>query len=243
MNRLVSSRVWIVLATLGMILAASAAVIGTAFWNWKFALKGVDHATRINTVVAVSAYVLVAATLVIALIAYLAATGRPSMSPEITFGMSRQNNLVFELDETRAAPWRYVKKGKQSEARVVIHNRSKYAARNPGMRVILDGLGGLVEQPGWTVIASENQIGPTAIQWDGGTNYMIHGSWSRTLPALDFSGVFGYRHDPPAELIVSLVADGFDPRSWHFPVKILEPSDYQGYIQDLGGASKRRASA
>ena len=66
---------------------------------------------------------------------------------------------------------------RQVEGEVTIVNNSAYAAQNPGVRITLLGLGGIPEQPGWTVIRTENVIGIMQLQWDGGADYIIHGRW------------------------------------------------------------------
>ena len=74
------------------------AVIGTWVWDWNLFLPTTtDKATRINTVVAVSAYTAALVGVVIALIAYWQASGRPSLEPEITFPPSECYKLKMEI--------------------------------------------------------------------------------------------------------------------------------------------------
>jgi hypothetical protein len=166
---------------------------------------------------------------VVALVAYLVASGQPHLEPEITFRDSYPNLPVF-LSEAGSygANSRKITSYRQTEGTVVIRNESRYAARNPGVRIELHGLLGLKPPDGWDVVSWATTVGPTAIQWDGGANYIIHGKWHRTLPMIDFDEVVAYRQRRP-ELIVSLVADGSPPRRWRIPVQLLDQDEYKSY--------------
>jgi hypothetical protein len=217
---------WLVVtATIVLTVGTTLAILGAAFWGWDFGLGHADQPSRINTVVAVCAFILVAATLFVALIAYLAATGRPDLEPQLHFRNSDVNRPVL-----RAAPsQRQIERSPQSVCGVVLVNRSRYSARNPGVRIELDGLAGLPAQPGWTGIASETDIGTVAIQWDGGADYLIHGNWSRALPDLDFGFVAESKSDPPPQLIITVAADGVRPTTYRIPVTILDSHEYTAY--------------
>ena len=222
------------------LLAASAvAILGTLFLGWRFGMAHVDLPTRVNTVVAVCAFILVGASVVVAVLAYIAATGRPDLHAELQFRFSDLNQPVLGADPASESPVlgrRSIAKWRQTECQVVLVNRSRFAARNAGMRIELDGLGGLQEQPGWADVAWSNMIGRTAIQWDGGADYLIHGRWARILPQLTFDEVFEYRRDPPPALTVIIAADGFGPTRLDIPVRILEPDEYSEYSAQRAAA-------
>jgi hypothetical protein len=82
----------IVVLTLG----TTVTILGTALWDWRFGIRA-DLPTRVNTVVAVCAFILAGATLLVALFAYLAATGQPSLEPELRF-----TEPLFSTDSRRA---------------------------------------------------------------------------------------------------------------------------------------------
>jgi hypothetical protein len=223
---------WPVIAAVTVLTLGTAVIIlGTAFWGWRFGMTGVDLPTRINTVVAVCAFILVAATLFVALTAYLAATGRPDLEPQLRFYHSYLNKPVLRVeDEPSPNGWRNIVTTRQTECSVTLVNRSRYSARNPGLQVWLEGLGGLKEQPGWAVVGSANMIGITAIQWDGGADYLIHGKWSRVLPPLIFDGAFVYATDTLPALIVTVAADGIKPQRKRMPVEIMDSHEYDEYF-------------
>jgi hypothetical protein len=219
----------VILSTIGIFVATIVAFLGAAFWNWHFGLVTHDKVLVINTVVAVGGFVLVAWGVIVALAAYVSATGSPDLSAEIIFRFSFANHpTLMVADQTEwVGGWRRVKDYRQVEGRVTITNSSRYSARNPGMRITLDGLGGILAQEGWTVLSSANQIGITSLQWDGGADYMIHGQWSRVLPTLSVTGMFAYKDDPA--LIVDIAADGYEPKRIRMPVEILDEADYEKY--------------
>jgi hypothetical protein len=106
-------------------------------------------------------------------------------------------------------------------ATVQLRNRSKYAARNPGVRIKFDGLlfNNLVGD--WRPVERWGQYnGYLAVQWDGGVDNIVHGLWSRALPDLSFVECIVYRLDPPPKLVVTVVADGCEPVSRDFSVNV-----------------------
>jgi hypothetical protein len=131
--------------------------------------------------------------------------------------------------ESDAVGWRFIGKWRHAACQVVLVNRSRFAARNAGMRIELDGIVGPQEQPGWTDVEYASVIGSAAIQWDGGADYLIHGRWARKLPSLDFDAAFECRRDPPPSLIVIIAADGLGPTELRIPVGILQPDEYDEY--------------
>jgi hypothetical protein len=227
----VKGRLWMVLAMLSLLAGTVLAILGAMFLGWRFGMDRADLPTRVNTVVAVCAFVLVGATLIVALIAYIAATGQPDLHPELRFRMSFPNQPVLEVYRPGEGRVRQFRPWRQTECQAIVRNKSRFAARNPGVRIELEGLGGLKEQDGWTILAWANMIGPTAIQWDGGADYLIHGRWSRTLPMLNFQDVFVQDHVESPALIVIVAADGLAPKRLRVPVRVLESDDYHEHTR------------
>ncbi len=228
MKRTGDPRLWTIVVTVVTVALGAVATLGAAFAGWKFGLHTSDQVAVVNTVLAASSWLLVAVGGVVALCAYLAATGRPDLQHEIRFHFSFPDEPVFVADEDTPEGGRpRIKSYKQAWGTLVLRNASLYAAKNPGVRIELVGLGGLAEQPGWTVVQMVSTVGITVIQWDGGADGMIHGRWSRTLPALDFGDVLALA-DSPA-LLVTVAADGLAPATRRLPVRILAPADYDAY--------------
>ncbi len=209
-------------------------IIGAAWWGWTFALPTKDHVAVVNVVVALAAYVLVAFSVVVALLAYLAATGRPDLHAVIQFNFSYPNEPVFEaIDKSFSDDTLMIELAqyKQLYATVYIENRSSYAGHNPGLRIELSGIGGLREQSGWSSIEHASTVGLIAIQWDGGADLLIHGKWPRPLPGLDFSDAFVFKRVKP-ELTVTVVADGVKPRVQRLPIRVLNGQEYAAYAAE-----------
>src|ERR1019366_8299891 len=105
---------------------------------------------------------------------------------------ARPNELVFEavaeLPGTQSR--QRITPPDQPFGEITIINGSRYSARNPGVRIEFNsfGLPSMTLNDGWSTI-STNDLGVSAIQWDGGANYIVHGKWSRKLPSLDFRGL------------------------------------------------------
>ena len=227
-------RPWVVATSLVLTLAAAAAAVA-AVAGYHFGQSPQTMADRLalaGVVLAAASFVLVAVAGAVALLAYLVASGAPDLEIQLRFRSSAINAPVFQAESPAdllgrrvAAAWR------QTEGHVVLWNRSRYAARNPGVRLELIGLGGLDEQPGWTVIASANQVGPTWFQWDGGVDGVVHGEWSRTLPGLDFSGLAAYPNQPTL-LRVTVAADGMSPQVVDMPVRMLAGDEWTAYTDE-----------
>jgi hypothetical protein len=228
-----ASRISLAVLAAIFVVATIFVILGTWIWDWRLLLPATtDKATRINTVVAVSAYAAAMVGVVIALIAYWQASGRPSLDPEIAFPYSVPNKPVFDayrppqipdwVDAEERANARMLRiKGASSLATVVIKNSTRYAAQNPGLRITFDGLYFNAINEGWAIEDSWGDMrGAKAIQWDGGTENIIHGNWSRRLPSLDFNGVIVYRLDPPPELVVTVVSDGCRPRVENIKIEL-----------------------
>jgi hypothetical protein len=216
--------------TAGATGAAVAALAGYHFGQTPQTMA--DRLALTGVVLAAASFVLVAAAGVVALLAYLVASGAPDLSIQIRFRFSEINAPTFQAESPPEWPGRRVAGAwRQTEGYVILTNRSRYAARNPGVRLELIGLGGLAEQPGWTVIASANQVGPTWFQWDGGVQEVVHGEWSRTLPNLDFAGLVAYS-DQPTLLRVTVAADGMSPRVVEMPVRLLTSGDWDRHTAE-----------
>lgn len=242
---MLNSRFGFVALALIFMAATLILILGVWLWDWKFGLPvAADLTARINTVVAVSAYMAVLVGTVVALVAYWQAAGRPVLVPEITLPSCPPNKLVFKvaklneekINRTRALI--FLPQATVADAlspvddqplfgAVVIKNDTEYAARNPGIRITFDGLYYTADIPqGWTIAETwPDQFTkilpwPKAIQWDGGVENIVHGKWSRTLPgSIAFPDVIFTSLAP--RLIVTVVADGCRPHDWPVPIELI----------------------
>lgn len=230
-------RFWIALAGSIIVIGSLLAIASVWKWNVEFGLpRSADKVTRINTIVAASAYIAAIVAAVFALIAYWQASGLPSLEPEISFlpldaplwATSGEPPPWVKVDWS---PFRFIYRRTEHSVpiidrtnsdrilTVVLTNKTKYAARNPGLRIQFDGLlfNGIPTE--WTSVERWGEWnGLRAIQWDGGTDNIIHGKWSRTLPIVGFNEVVVSSDNPT--LVLTVVADGCDPKEFRFPLHV-----------------------
>jgi hypothetical protein len=233
----ISVRLTVILVTICLCVVTIAAIIAAAFWDVTFGLPTHDKTVVINTIATIAAFILVAWGVIVALAAYASATGSPDLSAMLVFRFSFSNEPTFLYREARGGNERIIEPFRQCEGSLQIANASKYSARNPGVRITLDGLGGIPDQPGWRVVASENMVGIITLEWDGGADYIIHGRWSRTLPRLDVKGMFALSDNPA--FIVDIAADGFSPKRMRIPVKVLNEKEYEQYSSERAERFRR----
>ncbi|MFE9601989.1 hypothetical protein [Streptomyces hokutonensis] len=238
MKHLRDSRAWATVITIIVLGAGPVFLIGMGIWDWKLGLHTEDRVAVVNTVIAAASWLLVAVAGVVALLAYRDASGRPDLHIEITFNFSFPNEPVFLAgDAVTPDQHRQIEAFKQVSATVTLSNASLYAAKNPGVRIELEGLNDIGQQSGWQD-EWVHMLGIHSLQWEGGTESIVHGEWSRTLPALDFTGLTEL--DPGnAALVVTLVADGVAPARTRMPVRFLNSAEYDAYSSErlvrLGG--------
>lgn len=241
MKHVFASRAWVSIITVGLLAAAVVAVYGVVRFGWRYGLPTHDKTAIVNTVISACALALVGWGVIVALVAYISATAGPDLTFEISFNFSRINEPVFRATVGFPEPGDHlsVEPFKQIYGTPVLRNKSKYAARNPGVLIEFEGCG--LRDPdlgAWSQVSFANMVGVTAIQWDGGLDYIIHGRWRRTLPPLSVRGLAAYHDDP--QLVVSVVADGFDPRIWKIPIRILNPAEYDKYMKRLVAAANEK---
>lgn len=222
-------------------------IVGLIAWGgWSLGIshnRHSDPAAVVGAAVAVVSFLLVLLGTVVAVAAYMAATGAPELDLEVKFPNMDTNDLAFEverfdgeslagLSDENKARFFIIPAGWKAEGTVVLSNQSVYAARNPGVRIELSyGMGGapLARNSGWIATREEEEpYGVQGLQWDGGVNFIIHGKWMREIP-LDFSGVKIFGEN--ASLIVTVVADGYGPREWIVPVRGMLKDEWWRYFQ------------
>jgi hypothetical protein len=204
-----------VFAVAGVLSLATLAVLAAIVLPFQYGLHNADRATVVSTVAVVATYLVAVVAGAVAWVAYRAATGQPDLTPNVRFRFDAEVNApefkVSRVHDTREFPLR-VDSFMQVSGTISVSNYSAYSARNPGVRVDFIRCGGISEIKGWSASEFVGQVGPTRFQWDGGTNEIIHGRWSRNLPGFYFDGLMIFDHDPV--LLVTVTADGVLPKSW-----------------------------
>lgn len=240
MKRVFRARIWISIVTLALLVASALAVFGVFRFRWHYGLSTNDKAVIVNTVIAACALILVGWGVIVALAAYVNTTGSPDLRFELSIYSSKPNRPVLKALPELPGPGGSVRvdRSEPRVATIAIENKSKYAARNPGVLIEFQNCGLDNDRVGgWEVISRSIGTGAvTVIQWDGGADYIIHGRWVRILPSLDFESLTRYGDDP--KLAVNVAADGFEPRKWVIPIQVLGPAAYDEYIkQEISAGS------
>lgn len=228
----ITLRVWFVIGT-GTALAVGFVLLIGAYAGWTFWLAAPDKSTTVIIALTFSALLFGVVAAFLALAAYLTASGVPRLTVEIKFTYSESNRPVIRIvdpqpDQNGSV---LIPSGKDATAYVTVRNNSRYSARNPGVRLQLHGFGGVgvkVPHEGWAALNWLSTVGVTTLQWDGGTEQIIHGGWSRKLPDFTLGGARVYPSMGP-EIIVTFVADGVRPVTNVVPVRLLNTTAHNAY--------------
>jgi hypothetical protein len=164
--------------------------------------------------------VLVGATLVLAgiaavvtLLAYAVSTGSPDLQIRVSFNFSDPNNPEFEahVQESRDVPGAILFADQKYTGNIQIRNKSSYSAKNPAVIARLCEMVFLRDRHdvNWPVIDFADTDEITAVQWDGGPSYSIHGNSTRRLPDLQLDRLHTYPSPESPALAIELLADGY----------------------------------
>jgi hypothetical protein len=226
------------LAVYGVLLIIIAAATAAAVIHW-LSSPDQDRIAVIGNFLSFGTLLLALVAGIVALAAYSAATGLPNLRIKISLPLAGHyaNFVVLLADQVGVRPpgnfgpneWRWTKITALEElntATIVVENTTRYAARTPAVVIQFRGCRLLLDAPasaGWipTQRTSTAGGGVVAVQWDGGPNYAIHGNSTRHLPDLKLQRlelVDPEDSSAPAELIVRLLADGYDRKAIRFAI-------------------------
>lgn len=180
-------------------------VITVMVLNW-LGSRSSDRLAVISNLLSFGTLLLALVAGIVALAAYSAATGLPELTLQFrqAFGVSRRLKFVPGED------------GHALENTIVtfsVTNSSSYAARSPA--IIAEFHSGVIQRNQlassreWIPITDPTSEDITAVQWDGGPNYAIHGKSTRYLPELNLRGLYALRPDVTAYVSIRLLADGY----------------------------------
>jgi hypothetical protein len=222
------SRNTIVLGAIALVILSLTGSAVVALYAWNQIHERADRLAAIGDTMAAATLLLSALAATIALVAFLASTSAPRLEAEVVFRCSEPNRPVFLVEDDPLSRRPGLVRFRQLEASVRIHNRRATSAHNPAMRIDLVGMGGLRAQRGWRPVDWANPYGVCAVQWDGGTQYAIHGNGTRVLPSLTLEGVQAMPDAHVHALRVTVVADGFG-KTWTMPVELRRRDAYLRY--------------
>ena len=177
-----------------------------------------DRLAAVGDVLVGATLLLAVIAAVVGLLAYAVSTGMPDLAVSVQFPFSIPNNPLFDADIQQDVLDREnynsfkAKNHKQVFATILLRNDSGYSAKNPAVIVQLNGMAFSSPEPGqgWVVIDFASTMGVTAVQWDGGPTYSIHGTSIRRLPDLHLGNLqtFPMFGGPPF-LMIQILADGY----------------------------------
>jgi hypothetical protein len=145
----------------------------------------------------------------VALQAYAAATGLPDLELQVRFEYSQENRPIFRGSVAENGWVEATSPTSQTMATILIRNRSSYSAKNPALilRLVAMTFARRKEDDDWLVIEADDG-GATAVQWDGGPTYSIHGDSIRRLPPLHLVSLRYLPGSGKPTLTFELLSDG-----------------------------------
>jgi hypothetical protein len=174
-----------------------------------------DRLAEVGDIIAGSTLILAIVAAVVALLAYGASIGLPDLRIQVDFPFSDLNKPSFSsaLQENGGVQ---AENFKQLRCTVRVRNDSNYSAKNPAIAIRLHNMaflpdGGQANIRDWVVIQFISTHGVTVVQWDGGSNYSIHGNSVRTLPDLSLDKLHTIPNPNPY-MDIDILADGYSKR-------------------------------
>ncbi len=243
-------RIWRLLLTLVTAIALAALLASVVVFAFVH-LDQTDRLTAETDVLGGAGFALALLAAVVAVAAYLTTDQTPDLAVELVYPLSPLNEPLPIVDA-----WRRKQDGARlsgshdTVCKVLLHNRSRFSARSPAVRIQLMRLSGLRDgQPGWQALrkiwAPLSKPGvrdsTNIVQWDGGATYAIHGEWTRELPPLDFNevvagapGISSAYYSEAREsyferwgALVEIVADGLPRQVRVIPIRVPTVSELE----------------
>lgn len=167
----------------------------------------------------------------IALQAFGVSTGLPKLQIQVWFDSSDKNRPMFMADPAANGWLRTNGPTGQTIARLRIRNQSIYPARDVAMVIELNGMTlvkeAFRESIGWWSADALDDTGIRAVQWDGGSDFVIHGHSIRRVPDLDCGTILFIMDRITPYLEVHLIASPGYRRSVQVPVIFITESNSQ----------------
>lgn len=182
-----------------------------------------DRLAETADVFAGATLLLVVVAAIVALLAYAVSTGTPDLKFSVQFPLDEfPNNPLFptEVGSTRRFSDQVnedpdvlgVKAFKRIMGKILLCNDSGYSARNPAVIIRLQAMVFSVsslDARDWVPIDYESRDSVSAVQWDGGPNYSIHGDSTRRLPDLHLDQLRIMPEKGTPTLKIEMLADDY----------------------------------
>jgi hypothetical protein len=188
-----------------------------------------------------------------------ASARHPDLKLQVCFPLSLPNRPGFLALRDEFLDGFKTLSAEQTIATLSLRNRSAFSARNPTVIVRFNAMAHLprhgehsyqpdepaaiTESPSeWVTIELVDNVGVTAMRWDGGGGYSIHGYSTRRLPSLNLHRLYHYPHLGDPEVTVELIVKGGYRRRLSIPVKFLTDEEWS-YQQETTDSSRPRLAA
>jgi hypothetical protein len=195
-------------------------------WVWNSSLSVDQRLVAIGDTLAAGGLCLAILASIVAVLAYRVSTQRPSLiaSVEVDGALTAELGLAGPDSAWERRIVRLPHPGPQTNSVPLvlrIENVSRWSARNVAVRIDFIGIRGVGVPLDWSRAAIDPSTAQTsALKWEGGADYAIHGNWTRELAAIELLGAIV---DPPpdtCQILVDVVAEGFR-KTWKFPIKLV----------------------
>jgi hypothetical protein len=189
-----------------------------------------------------------------------ASAGHPDLKLQVCFPLSLPNRPGFLALRDESLDGYKTLSAEQTIATLSLRNRSAFSARNPTVTVRFNAMAHLprygehTHQPDesavvtqstseWVTIEVVDSVGVTAMRWDGGLGYSIHGYTTRKLPHLNLHRLYHYPHLGDPEVTVELTVKGGYCRRLSIPVRFLTDEEWSGHEETAGSRRPQLAAS
>src|ERR1700730_5311869 len=182
--------------------------------------------------------------------AHRASARHPDLKLQVCFPSSLPNRPGFLASRDESLHGLKTISAEQTIATLSLRNRSAFSARNPTVIIRFNAIAhlpryGQEADPGgesaivaqspseWVTIEVVDSVGITAMQWDGGRGYSIHGFSTRRLPRLNLHRLYTYPHMADPEVTVELTVEDAYSRRLSIPVRFLTDEEWSSQQQTV----------
>jgi hypothetical protein len=211
------------------IVASLAILAGTAIAVFRL------HSSReaLDTRLAEASDILTTGTLILAVVAgfvalqaFAVATGLPKIQMQLWFASSDKNKPIFLATKMSNGWLQTSHPADQTRGRIRLRNRSSYPAQNITVCIELNGMALIAasfhDTDTWWAVDFVDDTGVTAVQWDGGSDFLVHGHSARRLPDLDLGVIIRTGEAKNSFLQVRILASPGYERVINVPVVFAE---------------------
>jgi len=205
-------RFWLATA---VVLLPLAVLVVIAIGTWKANLSFADHAALLSTGATFAAVFLAVEAAVVAIRAYAAATQVPDVTILVGPWDAQTREVCLRAIRSEANNGVRMAAGPDTvlDIEMTLECRTKVSAHHPAVRLEFVGLTALSrsQEDDWEDLEKRGMRRDWTrhLQWDGGSDTIIHGTFRRSLPPVTLNGAVIDPSCKRYKLLIDVVADGF----------------------------------